>query len=139
MLGLGGDGDADAAGLGGDGDAAGQEPLRGERGVEPAPRRHHPEAVGPDDAHAVGAGGGEQLVLASSAVVVLLGEARGDDDRRGDPGAPTFVDHADDGGGRDGDDRQIRHSVQVTDPADGFDPIDRRSGGMDHADAPGKR
>ena len=139
LLGLGGDGDANAARLGGDGDATGQEPLSGERGVEPTPRRHHTEAVGPHDAHTVGAGGGEQLVLASSAVVVLLGEAGGDNDRRGDPGAPTIVDDIDGGGRRDGDDRQIGYSVQVTDSTHRFDRADRRSGGMDDADAPGER
>ena len=77
-----------------------------------------PRQFGPDDAHAVGAGGGEQLVLAPPAVVVLLGEAGRDDDRRGDAGSPALVDDADDGGGRDGDDRQVGHRVQVADPAD---------------------
>ncbi len=73
---LGGDGDPHPARLRGDGDAAGAERLVGEGGVQAAGRRDHAEAVRPDEAHAVAAGGGEQLVLHAGAVGTRLGEAR---------------------------------------------------------------
>jgi hypothetical protein len=132
---LGGDGDADAARLRPDGDPPRTEALAGERGVEATSRRHHAEAIGPDDTHPVTAGSGEQLLLVAGTVVVELGEPRGHDDRRRHTCPPALVDHVDHRGRRNGDHGEVGHVVEVGDMGDCRQPGDPLHRWMDDVDA----
>src|SRR5581483_12428579 len=75
-------GDAERAALRREGGAARREGAAGEGGVEAHARACDAEAVRPDQARAVRAHEGEQLVLAALALAADLGEAGRDDAER---------------------------------------------------------
>ena len=104
----------------------GTERLAGERGVQPARGRDDAEAVRPDEAHAVAAGGGEQLVLQAAPSAPSLGEPGRDDHGGRDAGGATTVDDVGHRRCGHGDDGEIGHVVELVELGHGVDPADRR-------------
>ena len=73
-------GDPDTPRLGADGERSGAGAHRPERGVQPGAAQvaQHPEAVGSDQAHVVGAGEGGQPLLAACPLRARLGQPGGE-------------------------------------------------------------
>ncbi len=102
----------------------------GKGGVQPAQRRHHPQAVRPDDAHVAASGVLHDLPFQLCPRCSGLLEARRDDDRPFHACFHAFSDQVRDGRGRCGDHRQLhplRHRCHV---GISFDPQHARALGV---------
>src|SRR5699024_6838900 len=96
------------------------------------------EGVGPDDAHAVGAGQAQDLLLQAGPGLVDLGESRGDDEQGLHPGRGALADDVEDALRGYGDDRQLHSPVDVADRAHGADTEDVVRARVDRVDAAGE-
>ncbi len=107
-----------------------------ERGVEPVPRRHDAETIGPRDAQQMWPRRFEHLRLKRAAFLTEFAETRRDDD--GGPGAAPsqFVDDAGDRLGRRRDDGEIRCFRQARNVPVNVEPGDLPALRIDRPDRP---
>ena len=116
-------------------DVARQRRVRGEARVEPRMRRDHAQAVGPGQAHAVGA---RDVLQFRCERPFALPQPGAQHDRGGSAvlggGLRVFGDHR----GRCGDQHQFGHEGQVGHARDGRDALDLAMPRIDQADAAGE-
>ena len=113
--------------------------FRGEGGIHPAQRHHHPKAIRADDAHAGAPRLRQHLLLEFDALRPRLPEAGGDDDGASHSGLCTFLDDPRHGGCGRGNHRQFHRFRHRGDVRIGLDPEHARTAGMDgkHGSAEG--
>ena len=102
--------------------------------LRPQDGRDDTEAVGPDDPHAVPAGGGKHFVLQARSSGPEFGEPCGDDHGGRHTEGAALLDDRHDGFGGNGDDGEVGHRVELIEPTNRVDPTDRGGRRMDHAD-----
>ena len=120
-----GDAGLAAGGLGG-------EDLEGQRHAAGVIGEAH--AIRPDQAHAAGPRGFDQLALVFAAGVVHLGKARGEDHRRADLSPPAGCDRVDDAGLRHRQHRDVDILGQVVDRGDAGAALDLPPAAADQMD-----
>ena len=132
------EGEPERAGLRGEADSPGRERARREGGVEADGGGGDAEAVRADEARAVSADEGEQLVLSLDAFGPRLGEACRDDAEGARAGAQRFLRGVDHALARQADDAQVDRIGDLLDRAVGADPGDGLAGAVDRVGGAGE-
>src|SRR5262249_19755040 len=108
-------------------DGAGSGHRTGERGVQPSPRVHHPQAIRPDDPHPPPPGLLLDPALELGPFVAALLDPGREDARPADPGVDALADQPRHRRCRRGDDRQVDAAGDGPDVRVGGDSQDARA------------